>query len=428
MKLISKDKLIGMFVVISGLFISGCVTDTILTDTAGSETVNTYTLMVVNDDRKPLDGALVRLISDDTWLEKISNKKDVVSYTALSDSAGVVKIPHDTLSNGKKVNVLADSGTSSVFLPEHEFIDGNGQDTIVLSKALKLKGKMVTSDTLPDSLRLYGTDYIASVNSLTGEFDFGSVPQGEYKVIASVNESETSVSCAEIEKIDIRENLEGIEIKVGDIPEPDPVFDTTGFGVKFEVDNGVLIDNFDMKMDLMNYLSFSDWYLTKGGTMQLHFPTERETDTMYVPPKSAMISDEAYEGKSVHMEFSSNEGPDYYLIMGAQITHRGVGFTNVDTISFWAKGDGAVAVRLHGEENDYMPKATSTVNLTSEWKEYFVTSRRFRAFESDGSESDWETVRHRMFWIAFDFEDDGTEVWIDNVMLRGVTLRDLMPQ
>jgi hypothetical protein len=76
------------------------------------------------------------------------------------------------------------------------------------------------------------------------------------------------------------------------------------------------------------------------------------------------------------------------------------GFTHIDTVSFMAKGNGKLSVRIHGLESNNMPQAICSVNLDTVWQRFTITSDQY--FISDLRYScGWEEIRGRLQWIAF---------------------------
>lgn len=399
----------GFIDVAAALIIAGCsLTDDRVAGTAGSETVNTYTLIIVDSQKQPIHGASVRLIENDMWLKNVCDKKDVSSYKTLSGSDGIVKIPCDTVSGDLNLNLLVDSGNRSAFLPFYRFLERSSeiQDTIVLKKSAQLSGTLTVNGAIPDNILLTGTDYVTIVKKSAERFNFAAVAPGTYKIMAAASDTH------KVSYVGARE----VELLEGDNYQMQVATDFTG----------VLIDDFDSELNLMNYLNSGNWYITKDGNVSVDFPPDRDEDTMYIPFSSAVVSDGAYEGKSVHVGYRAGSGTYYYLIIGAEISSRDAGFSNIDTISFMAKGNGTLKIRLHCKENNNLPEAIHYVNLDTAWQRFAVNVDQFTINDPENPDAVWVDVKNRMNWIAFHPEADGTDFWLDNVRMEGVTLGDLI--
>ena len=78
----SNSRLSLCLLVVISLVIHRCSTEDRLSGTAGSETVNTFTLTVLDKENRPVCGASVRLIENDLWLRNICENKSVIYYNA----------------------------------------------------------------------------------------------------------------------------------------------------------------------------------------------------------------------------------------------------------------------------------------------------------------------------------------------------------
>jgi hypothetical protein len=390
--------------VVALLLLPVCSRDRIA-GTAGSETVNTFAVVVVDGDKQPVSGASLRIVAkDSSWLARVAHNENPLFMSVTSDKGGIARIPTDSLVESD-VNLCIDSGAIGAFVPSFQFTKeyNDTSDTIVLKHAAALSGSIRADDSLPSRVMLQGTDYSAAVDQATGGYAFSGVPAGDYRVIAM--------------KDSIRFNGAGNVI----LAEGDNVKSTleTTF-------SGVLVDDFDVGANLMSYFKVGNWYIAQGRAVTVAFPTTRDkNDSTHIPYKDALVTDGARSGKSLHVNYRV-DGADFYLIVGAKVCTHQVGFSHIDTVSFWAKGNGILTVRLHGEESIDKPQALAYVYLDTAWQRFTVASDMYEIVDPSNKTAAWIDVRKRMTWLSFMPGADGTDFWLDDVKLEGVGMRDLI--
>jgi hypothetical protein len=391
-------------ILFAALTMCSCTVDHVA-GTAGSETVNTFAVVVVDHNNQPVSGASVRLVAkDSSWLARVANNEDPLFMSVSSGKDGIAKIPTDSLVE-LNVNLCIDSGTIAAFVPSFQFTANYNDtgDTIVLKPGAVLSGSINTDEAYPSRVMLQGTDYSASVNQSTGEYAFGGVPAGDYRVIAVKDSTQLA-------------GAGSVVLAEGD--EVQSILQTNF--------SGVLVDDFDVAANLMSYFRVGNWYIAHGGAITVTFPASREkSDTTHIPYKDALVIAGALAGKSMHLTYSVN-GPDYYLIAGAKVTTRQAGFSRIDTITFQARGNGILTVRLHGEEDLDKPQALAYVYLDTAWQQFTVTSDMYEIVDPADASATWDDVRKRMTWLSFLPGSSGADFWLDDVWLKGVAMRDLI--
>ena len=373
--------------------------------TAGSETVNTFAVVVVDDRKQPVSGASIRLVAEDSsWLDKVANNEDPLFLSVTSGKDGIADIPTDSLTEFD-VNICVDSGAFSAFVPSFQFTEDytDTSDTIILKRGAQLSGSINSDEAYPSRVMLQGTDYSADVDQTTGAYAFANVPAGDYHVIV-VKDSARFAGAGSVvlaEGDDVQSTLQATF-------------------------SGILVDDFDVAANLMSYFKVGNWYIAHGGAVTVTFPASREkTDSTHIPYKDALVADGARAGKSLRVNYTV-DGGDSYLIVGAKVTRRPVGFMHIDTITFWAKGSGILTVRLHGEESIDKPQAFAYAYLDTVWQQFTVASYMFEVLDPSNQSATWEDVRKRMTWLSFMPGPDGTEFLLDDVWLKGVTMKNLI--
>jgi len=374
--------------------------------TAGSETVNTFALVVLDENNNPVSGASVRIVAGETWLSKVADNTAPLLLSGTSGSNGVTELPLDSI-NETDINICANSGTNAVFLPSYSLqtLTDSIPDTIVVRPSTVLSGVITAEAALPQRIVLQGTDYSADVDQVTGSYSLAGVPSGEYNVIAITNDAQ---------------KVSG----VGTVAVNGEAAISTTFKADF---TGILVDDFETGSNLMTYFGSGDWYIAKDGDVSVSFPAERDpSDTTHIPYESARVTDGAFEGTSLRINYQVQNDSYFYLIVGAKVSSYAVGFTNIDTITFQAKGSGRLAIRLHGEENSDKPQVYAYVNLDTVWTKYTITSDMYEISDPSNASATWNDVEGRMQWLSFLPGADGNDFRLDDVRLEGVTLPDLI--
>lgn len=399
---------IRILVATAVLFFLSCTTDNRVTGgTAGSETTNTYALTVVDSSKIAVPGASVRIVSGEEWLFRTSSGRSIEHYEAQTDHRGKVFIPADTLPD-KSLNLLIDAEHSGFFTPSFQFTAATSDksDTIRLERRASLTGTMEVDGIKPDYVLLKGTDYSAEVSVKSGDYHFPALPPGAYNLIAVAASDTSSINLTPAGSVTLHEGEDAY----------------MNLSVDF---SGITVDDFDGDINLMSLLNTSLWYIVKDGDISVMFPEEREDDTTFIPLEAALVSQGAYEGRSLHLRYSTGQST-HFLIVGAQVSKPDAGFSHIDEISFRAKGNGRSTLRLHGKEEFYMPAATCEFDLDTIWQRYTFMYDDFSIADSANDAAVWSDIEHRISWIAFHPGDSGSEFWLDDVRLNGVSLGDLI--
>ena len=398
---------LAAFLIIT-LLIAGCITDNGLAGTAGSETVNTYTLLVVDTAQRPVSNASVRLVANNSWLHKKCMGEELVYYAARTGSDGSISIPSDTFPQ-ELCNLLVQSECLGAYITSYQLRESadTAADVIMVKKSGVLTGTVQGIGAAPSRVLLQGTDLSSSIDPQTGGFSFGVVPAGLYTIIITdTSENDDGKRLTGVGEVHISENATARKELTADF-------------------SGVIVDDFDGMLPVMSYLRSGEWYIVKNGDVSVSFPLERSDDTLYIPFQSALVSSGAYSGNSLKLNYRTGTGT-YFLIVGAQVGSRDAGVINVDTLSFKAKGNGTVTIRFHGEEDRDKPQAMHKVTLDTSWQQYTVTWDQYTVIDPQNSSASWSDVEGRMSWISFLPGADGTEFWLDEVRIEGITMQELI--
>jgi hypothetical protein len=377
-----------------------------------SETINTK-LTIAERQGVIKSGASVRLIDPESWMYDIAKDSSAVLYSDTTDTSGNIAIPEEIIKKYKNVNVLIDCQNKGAF-SKLKLYPNFKNDTIYLEMCGELNGAMVFKGEPPEYVALMGTDYKAPFNAQTSEFKFPSVPPGSYTLI--------SVSRIHSKKIRNLADAGTEVINEGEIVES-----------SYQCDyNSLLIDNFDHEgywSPLSKFQKMAYWYIIKEKYVEVTFPTTREIDTTYVTVVDALVSDDAYRGKSFHLEYNPFYGTQSYLIPGVRVGFDNIGFSNIDTVSFMAKGNDQLTLRLHGDEIYWdKPQALYKVTLDSVWRLYKIPTSTMLIIDPMHIYTSWDVVKSKLYWLTFGVEGRGTSIWIDDVKFNNATINDLLFQ
>ncbi len=367
----------------------------------GSETVNTFALLVIDENGNPVPSASVRYVENSNWLIRAANADNVVVAEEKSNSRGIARFLIDSLS-GKSINLII-AADSTGYFGEYYTVPGSiedFQDTIVLKQTGKIGGIISMSERAAARICIQGTDLFTEIDSLTGSYQFTSVPQGAYELVVVKNSN--AVAAGQV-SIDSQSRLYNSSVDF----------------------NVLTFDNFDdgsLYSLTWSYAGCGQWYLVRGGDIDVTFPTPGPDDTVYLPFTQALVDSGSYDGKSLHVQYLT-DGGTFYFIAGAQITSRGL--TGISSISFRAKGDDTLTLRLHGIEDKDKPQAIYKVALTQTWTEYVVNVDELAIFDPDNQTASWQDVADRVEWISFLPEGNGSEFWLDDIRFEGITLEDV---
>jgi hypothetical protein len=194
----------------------------------------------------------------------------------------------------------------------------------------------------------------------------------------------------------------------------------------------LLIDNFEHEgywSPLSKFQKMAYWYIVKEKNVEVTFPETREIDTTYITVVDALVSDGAYRGNSFHLEYNPFYGTQSYLIPGVRIGFDKIGFSNIDTVSFMAKGNDQLTLRLHGDEIYWdKPQALYKVTLDSVWRMYKIPTSSMLIIDPTHIYTSWDVVKSKLYWMTFAIEGRGSSVWIDDVKFNNATINDLLFQ
>lgn len=122
-------------------------------------------------------------------------------------------------------------------------------------------------------------------------------------------------------------------------------------------------------------------------------------------------------GKAYHLVYNTPAGE--WTVLGTRIGRGIHNLAGLDSVVFWARGNGSIRVALedYRDTSDYS-KAWTAVTVDSLWKRYAIHPSAFD--QQDPFSQGWEGVKGRITTISI-FGHTGTEFWVDGIMLKGIS-------
>ena len=167
-----------LLLALSPLALAGCGDESAGTTTETTNGIVVASGVVARLDGTPARGALVRLIDDEHWLERVSGGLSPTLDSAYADADGRFALRGKT----GRANVQADDGDQAVLL---RLDSAGGEDLEVkLDTAASLEGSVPREGTSGSRFLLSGTAYGADLAD--GEYSFAKVAKGNYAIVAAL--------------------------------------------------------------------------------------------------------------------------------------------------------------------------------------------------------------------------------------------------
>lgn len=309
----------------------------------------------------------------------------------------------------------------SIFFPEGDTNSIN-LEPMTLYFSGSLKGRIIVQDENTNPLEvnrvdLAGTPYSTSVDA-SGNFIFEDLPPGTYGLI-SFYQGDNSVS-------------ESALSLAGQV-NPDSTLD---IGTIVITTDHVLFEDFefDDERAITGYLYGGGWWFGVGSgsyqsiPLRPGFPVSKsvidfEGSKVF---KSTWNFDEAKGGFYV-VGFNIGYGADGYIEENAPARLSFFDFSNVDKVSFKAKGTGEIRLQL-GTRAIRLSSVSEVghfgydLQLDDDFKEYQIDINQFKIGTLTDEESEilgdltWEEARKEVYALSFVILGDA-EIWLDDIRL-----------
>ena len=315
-------------------------------ESAGTTTETTNGIVVASGtvsgpDGRPATGALVRLVDDEHWLERVSRGLSPTLASVFADSAGRFELRGKT----GRANVQADDGDRAALL--RLGAEGGEDLEVTLDEAASLAGSVPREGLSGSRFLLSGTAYVAELAD--GEYGFGKVARGNYAIVAALGEGDEETL----------RSVASVGVKTGEALEKS--FEA------LDVEK-VMVDDFDDEEDLTTLGRII------GAGWRYH-----GTDSPSTASRE-LVSEGAWSGRSLRANFSlSAEDTLAWGTVGLFFGDYGESFdlTGLEAVEFRAKGHGVFEFSLFSE----------ALNVDPENDDHFAVD--FALDSADG----WRAVR-----------------------------------
>lgn len=304
-----------------------------------------------------------------------------------------------------------------------EFADTMSTEIQVTMKAAgSLKGVVnYDKSRLPVKVSVVGLDYVVETDSL-GNFEFKSLPEGNFDVVAfeyaklkhCVAGKDGELECSTYDRVlniasapTVIKTKESDNIVIAYIPQPvkkDTVEKDTLPADTTPVYPHVMFEDFED--------STYGWY-----TAYSRYATGK------------LSADEAgfgREGLVAHFEYS-NDSLYNWVLMGTGIAEEAIDFSEMDSIVFYARGNGDMMISLDKYQDSVFIKTWNHYDLDSlaeseenPWVRICVQPTDFFKADSSGGNMGWDAVKDSIVSINFFGGSRGSEFWIDDIEIFGV--------
>ena len=294
------------------LALLGCGDESAGTTTEATNGIVVASGVVARLDGTPAHGALVRLIDDEHWLERVSEGLSPTLDSAFADADGKFELRGKT----GRANVQADDGDQAALL-RLDSAGGEGLE-VKLDTASTLAGSVPREGTSGSRFLLSGTAYAAELAD--GEYGFGKVAKGNYAIVAALGDGEEetlrSVASVGVKAAAQERNFENLDTAK------------------------VMVDDFDDEEDLTTLGRII------GAGWRYH-----GTDA---PSKASreLVSEGAWSGRSLRAKFSLAAADTLaWGTVGLFFGDYGESFdlTGLEAVEFRAKGHGLFEFSLFSE-------------------------------------------------------------------------------
>lgn len=131
-------------------------------------------------------------------------------------------------------------------------------------------------------------------------------------------------------------------------------------------------------------------------------------------------------GTALRLRYSPVNSSSYAVVNAALIrgTTEPRSLRSLDSIVFWARGNGVLRCAFDHVQGDRWPKAWTTRTLDTNWIRYRIRPMDLDTPTVIGNVVGWEGVRDSVTHLTF-LAAKGSEIWLDDVRLHGINRDDL---
>lgn len=432
---------------LAALLAAGCVFTTDPgsgpTQVAGG-TIETTNGVIMSGTR-PAARIKVFLVDERSWLSNVKDGKPVLVDSFETDDTGHVVIKRDTAA---KVSLMANAEGHGVLIRGYNatVMAKDYRGVITMKAHASYRGQVGAGETGARRIYLAGTPFSAPIDD-KGAFEIPGVPPERYQVVIKR----------------VGPSLEEEFVPAGEVDLTKP--DTGGAKpdtLKPDTSKSVLFEDFEdgdseTKLGQLEGTSYwdvnSDAHLD-GNARLLTPPTATPTHIM----DAIQDAGAAGRGQAIEVVYQMGSKPNYWKPFsmvhlfasigpnGKQYGHYNL--SKMDTLSFWAKGDGRLVVGfIQGIIGVHLEVlADATVTLTDQWQHFKIASKDLQIttvkFPATPAQSAAEleaaglpayTKKPETFAETGGkfrgveiMGTGGTTFWIDDIRFQGMALDDLV--
>jgi hypothetical protein len=383
---------------------------------SGTETVNSF---VVLDDGTPAQGATVRIIDPQWWLDSISEKTSPVILRTVADMQGSITL---TLPDrNRHVNIQVDHSDQGLLLQSITTAQIAG-DTLRLEPYASYTGSFTAAANDINQMYLSGSTYQASIGS-DGNFFFNNVAAGTYTLVG-VSGAPAPYRIALCGAITLGTSASGADTALN------PAF------------NRLLIDNFESGFGPTSLGGIAPelWWYTVSDSGMLYW--KRSSNTWrwipYAGHSYTAINPIAGEHGGTALQFtvvldSTVSSPIATSgIFLKDLNKNGLDLSAMKGFSMRSRGKGTVRVRFESKTLDSISKLMSAYTyplaLTDTWQQYTIPVDSLRILDQVFFPSlyPWSMESRNVLRIEFEFSKnenacgDTLRVELDDIFLEGV--------
>lgn len=403
------------YLILIALLLSACGTQ-VSDTTSSSEVTNGVAVVVMQDATTPLAGQTVTLVHRDDWYARKAQERSVVLGQQTSDNQGVVLFDSVPFGGYSLIVEGGHGGARRSVIFEDTV---HPAETLYLASMTAVSGSMEALSGTLDMVALAGTHYEVNANA-QGAFQFPMIAGEEAEVVAILDTmgSEKAPSFGRGEVI-----TPGVNLAIG--------------GIRAEP-AAVLLDDFNDgdNESIVGWLTgHGTWYAytdsTKAGNSQL-LPTTAVDDM-----GTAMTTDGAYEGQSLHATFIMGDAISApYGSIACQLRENPMEYANLKDLrrmSFRVKGKGTIRINFVSHAVDaYEPVLIRgdfgvTLLLQNEWQEVSISLDSLLPEPESPALYDslrWgdvsDSIRSIVFGSWSNTPGDTVELYLDDIILHGL--------
>lgn len=345
-------------------------------DHAGTSTETTNGVAgIVHINNTPLAAAKVSLVRPDGSLSAFSAQSDSTGHFAIEADSG-------------RYHLLVETTDSSAMAWRYDVL--TGRDTSISVGADAPGSWKIQGANRNDSICILATPFCAQADA-QGVVVFPHLPVAAFTAVLGGR----PIASASIVAHDTAQTREFIRQQF-------------------------ILEDFDDgdSRHLLAPLSGGDgWYLVVPSHTILKYPADSQ------PFGLALVTQNAWKGRSLLVKYSDTAAIPQVpsLQIGLKMADSALDLSTLDSLCFWARGDGLLQVALEQEVTPgVFRKSIRTVTLENEWRQTSLVVSEFKGDSTYGLHVPFRQIGSRIHLLTF-FVAEGTELGLDQIRFTGVS-------